>query len=1445
MNTYISTGEGDRTELLNKIAAYRQNCRVLLSVMELREQLDAKKLLLLPHLAANHGVGLHHQAKVMMEHEAYALSMEEILTTEGMNAKVQEKMEADGIAPHTAYQLLLTEGAITPSEARKTLETGVAEKLYRAFLWLNYARSRGDARAAISLAGLVLSTSDTCKQEYTGVEAAFKTAENYLDEAIKKGNDECRMDARDAMKSLKKLRFNTAFKNERPMEELSFAAQEVIADTKQITKSLPFREATFRKQALRKEVLELVEQKDKKKAVGILDKLEGFAKKRELTATESGKATTLKTQLEGLVKGDATQLVEGIENCVKRANEPADNYTVAELAFRNQILDLALKGSQEAVDEILDQIQKRSEKGLVGIGDIDALAEMAAHGFVAPKIMLQSETMKPYLDRVEKDIKKNIVTAESIQELGILAAHENSRASALLNGLKNSPNKGDDVKKAMQLVEELDVYNRYVDSPKKLKADQIIPVFDSQKRVDKMYLQASFTQKDVQFLEVAAKQNVKGAETLLTLIEERSKPRLPAANTAAEAKPSASEGQPVSQEERDKTRSGNTDTDRELIQAIDQHFTEGKVAASDLLRLKAAGEYDEASNLLKLIINTQGDEAFKNLSDEDLKIARETLIEITSNREQESFQKVEAGDQAAVPALNQLINRRCREGRAEMKDLEYLEAAAKKGSEWAEQLLTEIISNNGSKAFDHLDTASKTSVEQKLVEIDKEREQSAVDGIYLRLEGGGLTAADIDFVAKAAKKGDAGAFEFLQLIAHPEDNALSTLAKNAFSKLTGKELVKAKIALIRLRFDSGHVTSWDVIALRDAATNGSSEADQLLKQIGEDPEKAFGLERLRAEEEEMAALQDPTAKFKFGPTKDPERSELLILLSVLKGRWAHVNGLFDNAIVMLSKKVESNRTQQAPRAEEFSNYRNAVAQMKAGQKEGGLECIKQLAQWFTEGIITSGDLENLEWAANNGYYEAENLLKVIIGTKDTAFKGLSEDGTGPALIKLWEIIGRREKAVVPAVENGISLSKMLRTFVSAFSFISSAAKGLMTTLTKEPTEPTLSTEMEGNAGIEAIESVSKYEQAQLHLKNKTESESGRDFEGKVLTAEFSQDGQVTAKEVVTRTDTVPLLIKGLKTKLAALEKQQAEGRGGEKIDQQIASVKEQIERYEKNGSKATWASTNAPRLLFHTTEDETQAQELYLPALGNHRMQTVEDRDGKPLSTVARSAAITDFSHGDISLQELQDYDILKALTTDKKALDLLKFYDLLSPDGISADPKKYNEFIERVETSVARSYGDDILKTDEIGMKKLDPTKLNEIIQKREELIKLQFLQDLHEQFRNRPVTDDSVVVGRVSLLDMTKPPERDRGFVNNERTQGLDMKALYDKLDGAEVVFNIENPDGGAYFDDSGKIHMPKAFYADQSSSGREPKTTTIKLSFSTSQSKETLRMRVAESY
>lgn len=736
MNTYISTGEGDRTELLNKIAAYRQNCRVLLSVMELREQLDAKKLLLLPHLAANHGVGLHHQAKVMMEHEAYALSMEEILTTEGMNAKVQEKMEADGIAPHTAYQLLLTEGAITPSEARKTLETGVAEKLYRAFLWLNYARSRGDARAAISLAGLVLSTSDTCKQEYTGVEAAFKTAENYLDEAIKKGNDECRMDARDAMKSLKKLRFNTAFKNERPMEELSFAAQEVIADTKQITKSLPFREATFRKQALRKEVLELVEQKDKKKAVGILDKLEGFAKKRELTATESGKATTLKTQLEGLVKGDATQLVEGIENCVKRANEPADNYTVAELAFRNQILDLALKGSQEAVDEILDQIQKRSEKGLVGIGDIDALAEMAAHGFVAPKIMLQSETMKPYLDRVEKDIKKNIVTAESIQELGILAAHENSRASALLNGLKNSPNKGDDVKKAMQLVEELDVYNRYVDSPKKLKADQIIPVFDSQKRVDKMYLQASFTQKDVQFLEVAAKQNVKGAETLLTLIEERSKPRLPAANTAAEAKPSASEGQPVSQEERDKTRSGNTDTDRELIQAIDQHFTEGKVAASDLLRLKAAGEYDEASNLLKLIINTQGDEAFKNLSDEDLKIARETLIEITSNREQESFQKVEAGDQAAVPALNQLINRRCREGRAEMKDLEYLEAAAKKGSEWAEQLLTEIISNNGSKAFDHLDTASKTSVEQKLVEIDKEREQSAVDGIYLRLEGG-------------------------------------------------------------------------------------------------------------------------------------------------------------------------------------------------------------------------------------------------------------------------------------------------------------------------------------------------------------------------------------------------------------------------------------------------------------------------------------------------------------------------------------------------------------------------------------------------------------------------------------------------------------------------------------------------------------------------------------
>ena len=1316
VNEHISTGDGDRTELLNKIAAYRQNCQVLLNLMELREQLDAKKLLLLPHLAANHGLELHHQAKVMMEHEAYALSLEEILTTEGLDTMIQTKMKNDGIGSHSAYQLLLTEGSIAPSQARKDLETGVAKKLDRAFLWLDYARSRGDARAAISLAGLVLSTSDICEQEYAGVEAAFNTAEKYLNEAVTKGNDECRAEAKDAMKSLKKQRFNAAVKYERPMEELSYAAQEVIADTKQITKSLPFREATFQKRALRVEALNLVEQKDRKEATGILNKLEGFAKKGALTLTESGKVEALKDRLANLVKEDsrkdAAQLIDGIEYFVKRENEPADNYTVAEMAFRNQMLDLALKGSQEAVDEVLDQIQKRSEKGLVGIDDIDVLAEMTAHGFAAPKVMLQSEAMKPFLDRVEKDIEKNIVSTESIQELGILAAHGNSRAAKLLSGLKTPSDKDDAIKWAKELAtgydqqnQSWDAYDRYVDSPDKLNADQIIPVFDQQKRVDGMYLQSTFTEADIKFLENAAEERVKGADTLLTLIEERQKARPLAASVVAETTPKS--------------------TDRAHTQAIYQHFKEGKVTATDLMELNAAAnDSDEANNLLKLIINTEGSEAFKNLSHEDLELARESLINITSKREEQ-----------------------------------------------------------------------------------------AVDGIYTRLEGGVLTAADIDFVAKAAKRGDAGALEFLQSIERP--------GNNAFSNLTETERDEARVAMVRQRLDSGHVTAYDVIVLRNAAEIGSSEADQLLKQIGEDPEKAFGLQKLRDEEAELATRQNPASKFKFGPIPDSERQELIVLLSVLKGRRAQVNGLFDNAIATLSEKMKSDRG-QLPKAEEFSNYLNMVAQMKAGDKEGGRACIQQISQWFTEGTITSGDLENLEWAANNGYLEAENLLRIIASTQNEAFKALGEDGSGAALIKLWDIISRRQKAAVPAPEKDISLSKMLRT---SFAFASSAAASLMATLTKEPT---FNKEVGGDASIETIESVRTAEETLLHLENKDQRESGSDLEGKVLTAEFSQNGQVAAKEVVTRTDTVPLLIKGLKTKLAALEKQQAEGRGGEKIDQQIASVKEQIERYETNGGKATWASTNAPRLLFHTTEDEKQAQELYLPVLGNHRMQTVEDGDGKPLSTVARSAAITDFSRGDISLQELKDYTILKDLIKDPKARDLLKFYDLLSPDGISTDSKKYNEFIERVETSVARSYGEEILIVDDIGMKTLDQTKLNEIIQKREELIKLQFLQDLHEQFRSRPVTADSVVVGRVSLVDMTKPPERDRGFVNNERTQGLDMKALYDSVDGAEVVFDIENPEGGAYFDDSGKIHMPKAFHADQSSPEGEPKTTKIKSLF-----------------
>jgi hypothetical protein len=55
-----------------------------------------------------------------------------------------------------------------------------------------------------------------------------------------------------------------------------------------------------------------------------------------------------------------------------------------------------------------------------------------------------------------------------------------------------------------------------------------------------------------------------------------------------------------------------------------------------------------------------------------------------------------------------------------------------------------------------------------------------------------------------------------------------------------------------------------------------------------------------------------------------------------------------------------------------------------------------------------------------------------------------------------------------------------------------------------------------------------------------------------------------------------------------------------------------------------------------------------------------------------------------------------------------------------------------------------------------------------------------------------------------LRKQAKTEYGCVNHERTQGLDMKAIFDELQDARVVFDCNNSQA-AYIDHEGVIHMP----------------------------------------
>lgn len=332
--------------------------------------------------------------------------------------------------------------------------------------------------------------------------------------------------------------------------------------------------------------------------------------------------------------------------------------------------------------------------------------------------------------------------------------------------------------------------------------------------------------------------------------------------------------------------------------------------------------------------------------------------------------------------------------------------------------------------------------------------------------------------------------------------------------------------------------------------------------------------------------------------------------------------------------------------------------------------------------------------------------------------------------------------------------------------------------------------------INAIERVNEFLKSLNPVFRNNEDLSGS-IEGVAVDKFIDAEGNEKAREVAVRIETVPLLSKGMKIAGSALNVED-----------------------EANGS--TWGSTNTPR----------NSKDKVLPILCNLRTQQVINDQGEILSTINRSAAMSDFSHGEVSLQELIDYEDLNKLglgeeIPEQRKLTLAHFY--------SFNPHHHEEaakVAEKIKINSLLAYGADVLLPEPVDQQlreaiqqmktanqplskviellkhvTLDINKLGLVSKGRADYLKWVAIQDLYAHFQTKNATSESTLYTRVSLLEIPKRPLKSNGVVLSEHTQGLDMKALFDLLDGETIVFDLDE-EGGPYFDEAGIIHMPKAF-------------------------------------
>lgn len=387
----------------------------------------------------------------------------------------------------------------------------------------------------------------------------------------------------------------------------------------------------------------------------------------------------------------------------------------------------------------------------------------------------------------------------------------------------------------------------------------------------------------------------------------------------------------------------------------------------------------------------------------------------------------------------------------------------------------------------------------------------------------------------------------------------------------------------------------------------------------------------------------------------------------------------------------------------------------------------------------------------------------------------------------------------------------------------------------------------------------------------SEEESQEEEMGKVFTAEFkTEEGDCcVAVEQAERAETVSMLVKGLKTRinkltisLEQLKTQAVNGQNRLSSQRKITTLEdllkisqETLTKYTKYiDEETTHATTNMARQAFEELGLEVAKDEL-VPLLANLRIQTVRDASYKLVSSLTRSGAISDFSHGEVSLQELKDLVDLQELATARGLPLSLRQKSTLTADrqamltmmySLTSSPEEIECITLEIKLKALLAYGIDLLIEGKISdedlypMEKLikkashpswkmrdkvlieknrktlqavelSPTKLKSIVAARRERLRLLVLQDLELHLSTVPQDRELLIYGRISLVDLKKAVIRESsGCVIDEKTQGLDMKAIFDELDGTQVVFDGEEGEG-AYFDTEDKIHMPK-FYAKQ---------------------------------